>query len=58
MFNFYVILAGHDIITDTGKATMFRCKFKAPILPAKHKKKKDLSKTWVLSEKQFEDLGQ
>ena len=57
MFFYYVILAGHDMITDTGRAAMCRRKFKAPWLQTKLQKIKDLSKTWVLSGKQFEGLG-
>ena len=29
MFNFYLILAGLDMMTDAGRATMCRRKFKA-----------------------------
>ena len=25
LFNFYVVLAGHDMVTDAGKATTCRC---------------------------------
>ena len=32
MFNFYMDLVGHGMVTDTGKATKWRCKFKAPSL--------------------------
>ena len=46
MFNFYVDFTGHDIVTDTGRATTFRCNFKGPSLQAKSKKMKDLSKKW------------
>ena len=56
MFNFYVVLAGHDIVTDTDRATACRCKFKAPRLQTKVQKMKDLPKTWVLTGKQFEDF--
>ena len=38
MFNFYVVLAGHDIVTDTDRATTCRCKFKAPSLQTKSRK--------------------
>ena len=47
MFNFYVVSAGHDIVTDAGRATTCRRKFKAPWLPTEVQKMKDLSKTWV-----------
>ena len=35
MFNFDVILAGHDMATDAGRATMCRRNCKAPCLQAK-----------------------
>ena len=28
MFNFYVVLAGHDMVTDASKATTWRRRFK------------------------------
>ena len=56
MFNFYVILPGRDMINDAGRATTFRWTFKAPWLQTKIQKMKDLSKTWVLTGKQFEDF--
>ena len=31
-FNFYVVLAGHDMVTDAGRATTCRRKFKTPSL--------------------------
>ena len=30
LFNFYVVLVGHDMVTDAGRATTFGRKFKAP----------------------------
>ena len=57
MFNFYVVLAGNDKVTDAGRATTCRRKFKAPCLQTKLQKLKDLSKTWVLTGKRFEDFG-
>ena len=35
MFNFDVILAGHDMVTDAGRATMCKRKCKAPCLQTK-----------------------
>ena len=32
MYNFYVVLAGHDMVTDASRATTCRRKFKAPSL--------------------------
>ena len=57
MFNFDVILAGHDMVTDAGRAATCRRKCKAPCLQTKVQKMKDLPKTWVLTGKQFEDSG-
>ena len=56
MFNFYVLFAGHDVVTDAGRATMRRRKFKTPSLRKKVQKMKDLPKTWVFMGKQFEDF--
>ena len=39
MFNFYVVYAGHDTVTDAGRATTRRRKFKAPSLKTKCTKK-------------------
>ena len=39
MFNFYVVLGGHDKVTDVGSATTRRCEFKAPSLKTKSTKK-------------------
>ena len=32
MFNFHVVLAGFDMITDAERATTCTCKFKAPLI--------------------------
>ena len=58
MFNFDVILADLPMANDVGRATTCRCKGKAPCWQTKLKKMKDLSKTWVLTGKQFEASGQ
>ena len=50
MFNFYVVLVGHDIVTDTGMATTRGCKFKAPWLETKSTINEGNLKTWVLTE--------
>ena len=39
MFNFCVVFAGHDMVTDAGRATTRRRKFKAPSLKSKSIKK-------------------
>ena len=38
MFNFYVVLAGHDKVSDAGVATTCRREFKAPSLQIKSTK--------------------
>ena len=38
MFNFYVVLAGHDKVSDAGRATTCRRKLKAPSLQTKSTK--------------------
>ena len=48
-FNFYVILAGHEMITDAGRATTIRRNFIAPWLPTKVQNMHNLSKTWVFT---------
>ena len=55
IFNFYVVLAGRDMVTDAGRATTCRRKFKAPSLQTKSTKK-DHPRIWVLTGKQFEDF--
>ena len=50
MFNFYKVFAGHDMVTNVGRATTSRRKFKAPLLQTESPKRKDLSKSWVLTE--------
>ena len=55
MFNFYVVSAGHDMVTDAGRATMCRRNFKAPSVQ-KVQKMKDLPTTWILTGKQFENF--
>ena len=49
MFIFYVTSIGHDMVTDAGRATSCRCKFRNPLLQTKVQKKMDLPKTWVLT---------
>ena len=58
MFNFYVLLGGHNKVSDAGRATTCRLKFKAPSLKTKITKTKDIPRTWVLMGKQFEDFRQ
>ena len=51
-------MAGHDKVSDAGRATTCRLKFKAPSLKTKITKTKDIPRTWVLMGKQFEDFRQ
>ena len=57
-FNFYVILAGKNIITDASSTTTCRCKTTADDYNQKVQKKKDLPRSWVLTGKQVEDFRQ
>ena len=56
MFNFYVNLAGHDKITDAGRATT--CRRNSMLHHHKQKlyKTKDLSETWVWKAKTSQDF--
>ena len=38
MFNLYVVLAGHDKVTDAGRANMCMLKVNGPSLPTKYRK--------------------
>ena len=38
MFNFYAVLSGHDKVSDDGRATTCRRKFKTPSLETKSTK--------------------
>ena len=44
MFNFYVVLAGHDMVTEAGRATTRMRKINAPWLRTKVQKMKNLRK--------------
>ena len=57
MFNCYVTLAGHDVITDAGSATTCRHKLKAQSLQTKSTKMEVLQKI-TFTEKQFNDFRQ
>ena len=57
MFNFCEVFVGRSMVTDAGKTNTCGRKFKVPSLETKVYKMEDLSKTWVLTGKQFEDLG-
>ena len=43
LFNFYVVLAGHDMVTDAGRVTTCRRKIKAPWFQTKSTKNEGLS---------------
>ena len=53
LFNFYVILAGHDMSTDAGRATKCSWYFEAPWLETKVQLKEDISKM-IFTKKPFE----
>ena len=53
MFNFYVVLTGHNMLTDIDRAIMWRRKFKASSLQTTGAKNEVPSKTWVLTENNF-----
>ena len=46
MFNFCVVLAGSEMVTDIGRATTCTCKFKAASLQ-KVQKMKEFPKNWA-----------
>ena len=58
MFNFYLDLAGHDMVTEASRTTTCMRKIKPHDYEQKVQKMKDLSKTWVFKGKQFEDFRQ
>ena len=47
MFNVYVVLEGHDMITDAGRSTTCRRILKLHHFKQKVQKTKDISETWV-----------
>ena len=51
MFNFYIVLAGHDNVSDAGRATTCRHKFKAPSLQTKSTKNEESFKNMSFSKK-------
>ena len=58
IFNFYVILAGHDMITDAGRATICSPKFKAPWLETIVKKWSTFRKHGLKREKGLKILDE
>ena len=58
MFNFYVVLAGHDMVTDVGRANLCRLKLKSPSLPTKCTKIEGPFENMSFSKKQFEDFNE
>ena len=56
MFNFYVVLAGHDKVSDAGRATTCRRKLKAPSLQTKSTKNEGPPENMGFKGKQFEDF--
>ena len=58
IFNFYVHFASHDMVTDAGRATTCRCKFKDPSLYTKSTKNEGHSKNLSFSKNRFEDFNE
>ena len=58
MFNLHEILAGYDMITDAGGATICRRNLKPHHYKPEVHKTKDLSETLVTTVKTFEDFRQ
>ena len=55
MFNLYVDLVGHDMVTDTGRATTCRRKLKATSLQAKITKNEGPPENMGFNGKKFSD---
>ena len=55
MFKFCAVLAGHNTVTDTGRAVTCRGKFKASSLQTKSTKNEVLFENMGFNGKQFED---
>ena len=59
MFNFCVVFAGHDMVTDAGRATTRRRKFKAPSLKTKTTNNEESFENMSFSKKKtFEDFNE
>ena len=56
LFNFYEVLAAHDMVTDAGRATTFRRIIKAPWFQKEITKNEGLSENMGLTGKQFKDF--
>ena len=56
MFNFYIVLAGHDKVTEAGSATTCRRKLKTSSLQTKYTKKGGPSEDIGFNRKKFEDF--
>ena len=58
MFNFYVVLAGHNKVSDENRATTFKLKFKAPSLKTKSRKNEGPFENMSFSKNAFEDFNE
>ena len=58
VFNFYVVLAGHNKVSDKGSVTTFRLKFKAPPIKPKNTKKEGPFENMSFSKNPFEDFNE
>ena len=58
MFNFYVVLAGHDNVSDAARTITCRRKIKPHDYKQKYKKWRTFQKHGIQREKPFEDFRQ
>ena len=58
MFNFYLMLANHDIVTDAGRTTTCSVKVKGPSFPTKCTKNEGPFENMIFSKKPFEDFNE
>ena len=58
MFNFYVVLSGDNKVSDSGRITTWRLKFKAPSLKTKSTKTEETFENVGSKGKPFEDIRQ
>ena len=56
MFNFCVDLAGHDMVTDAGRANLSSLKLKGPSVPTKSTKNEGPFENMTFSKKPYEDF--
>ena len=57
IFNFHVVFAGHNKLSDAGRATMCRLKCKVPSLKSKSTKNEGAFENMSFSKKKFEKFN-